>query len=190
MFDLSTGSTPCTKNHVIGIDKADTFNEEIETEQMELKNDLPFPMTVTKDISLSTWIPAGTYNKNWFGLPQVAVVSGSTSGDWEDFEGANEIWIYPQGKTGQTTNFYAKYVKGVEHWKWYNDGKDDPNFEFTDGAQVRLNWQFKTSGQVSATFTMDVNSNDAVKGNFNLQVNEADLGYINVERRQTDVHVK
>ena len=28
---------------------------------------------------------------------------------------------------------------------------------------------------------MDVNSNDAAKGNFNLNVNEADLGYMEVE---------
>jgi hypothetical protein len=95
LFELSTGSTPCTKNYTVGMDKADTFNEEIETEQVELKNALPMPMNVTKEIPLSTWIPAGTYNKNWFGLPQVAVISGSTSGDWDDFEDSNEIWIYP-----------------------------------------------------------------------------------------------
>jgi hypothetical protein len=72
-------------------------------------------------------------------------------------------------------------VKGTKQWHWYNNGTDDPNFEFNNEAYVKLNWHFKTSGQISATFTMDVNSNDAVKGNFNLQVNEADLGYINVE---------
>jgi hypothetical protein len=95
---------------------ADTFSEEIEPEQIELKNAIPVPMTATKSIPLSTWLPAGTYNKNWFGLPQVAVVSGNTSGDWDDFEDANEIWIYPQGKSGVANDFYAQYVKGSGKW--------------------------------------------------------------------------
>lgn len=178
LFDLSTSSTPCTKNCTIGVDKPDTFNAEVESQQVQLKNSLPVPMNANAEIPLSTWLPAGEYNKNWFGLPQVAVVSGSTSGDWNDFEDANEIWIYPQANA--KTYYYAQYVKGG-NWSWYNKGTDNPIFTFDNSAVVRLNWHFKGSGQVSATLNMDVKSNDGVNGNFNLQVNETDLGYINVE---------
>lgn len=178
LFDLSTGSTPCTKNYTVGIDKPDTFSVEVDAPQVQLKNSLPVAMNVNKEIPLSTWLPAGEYNKNWFGLPQVAVVSGSTSGDWEDFEDANEIWIYPQALA--RTYYYAQYVKGGK-WNWYNNGSDSPIFTFDNGAVIRLNWHFKKAGQISATLNMDVNSNDGAKGDFNLQVNETDLGYINVE---------
>ena len=105
LFDLSTGSTPCTKKYTIGVDKPDTFNAEVEAPQVQLKNSLPVPMNVNKEIPLSTWLPAGEYDKNWFGLPNVAVVSGDISGDWNDFEDANEIWIYPQALA--RTYYYA-----------------------------------------------------------------------------------
>lgn len=88
------------------------------------------------------------------------------------------IWIYPQATA--KTYYYAQYVKGGS-WKWYNNGSDSPIFTFDNGATIRLNWHFNGPGQVSATLNMDVKSNDGVNGNFNLQVNESDLGYINVE---------
>lgn len=44
LFDLSTGSTPCTKNYTVGIDKSDTFSVEIESPQVQISNPLPLPM--------------------------------------------------------------------------------------------------------------------------------------------------